>query len=455
MKTRHAPVVRRNRAPLVAVAALLLAPFSDSGARADDASPEPDAAAKPYSLHGESTFVWQANAPFRALYSGDNSLRAHGQGRETLSATMFVGLRLWRGGELYINPEMFQGFGLAGTHGLAGFPNGEAQKGGTAVPEVYLARGFVRQTFGLGGETEKVEDGPNQIAGQRDVARLTWTTGKLAPVDIFDGNSYARDPRDNFLNWSIYSHGAFDYAADQKGYGWGTVLDFNQKNWALRGGYFLEPKFSNSERFDLDIPRRGQYLLELETRHQIAGQAGKIRYLGWFARANAGNFREAVADPAFDPSGSIEATRRTRTLYGVGVSLEQAITADLGLFARASLRDGRNEVMAWTDVDRSVTAGLALKGTAWRRPDDTIGFAGVLNGLGRDYRRYLAAGGLGINIGDGQLSYRPEAVLETYYSLAVRRNVFLTLDYQFAPSPAYNADRGPVSIGAMRLHAHF
>ena len=424
-------------------------------ARAEDTPADGDPAAKPYNLHGETTLVWQGNAPFRAAYSGDNSLRAHGQGRETLSATLFLGLRLWRGGEFYLNPEMFQGFGLANTHGAGGFFNGEAQKGGTATPIGYLARGFFRQTFELGGETEKIEDAPNKLAGTQSVSRLTWTTGKLAIVDIFDVNSYARDPRDNFLNWTAYSHGAFDNAADTKGYGWGTVLELNQKHWALRGGYFLEPTFSNSERFDHDIPRRGQYLLELETRHQIAGQAGKIRYLGWFARANAGNFDQAVADPAFDASDSIAATRRTRTLYGFGISLEQAITSDLGLFARASMRDGRNEVMAWTDVDRSLSVGLSLKGTAWRRPDDTVGLVGVVNGLDKNYRRYLAAGGLGINVGDGQLSYQPEALVETYYSLALRKNVFFSLDYQLAINPAFNADRGPVSVGAMRLHAHF
>jgi high affinity Mn2+ porin len=424
-------------------------------AGAAETETNPDPALKSYNLHGESTFIGQYNAPFQARYSGQNSLNAKGEFRETASATAYLGLRLWRGGEFYINPEMFHGFGLSETHGLGAFPNGEAQKGGSDKPQLYIARAFYRQTFGFGGETEQVADAPNQLAGTQDVSRLTLTAGRMPVVDIFDGNTYARDPREDFLNWTIYSQGAFDYAADQKGYGYGIVLDFNQKQWALRGGYFMMPRYSNAENFDLDVPRRGQYLLELETRHTIGGQPGKVRILGWLSRAYAGSYREALGDPSFDGETSIEDTRRSRTLYGFGITFEQAIRDDLGVFARASWRDAHSEVMAWTDADASLSAGLSLKGTRWGRPNDVVGLAGVVNFLGNDNRDYTAAGGLGINIGDGALSYRPEAVAESYYRFALRDNVALTFDYQLALNPGYNADRGPVSIFATRLRAGF
>ena len=408
-----------------------------------------------WNFHAQTTVIGQGTPQFRSPYQGENSLNGGGQTRETWTLTPSLGLRFWRGGEFYINPELFQGFGLSGTHGLAGFTNGDAQKGGTEIPEIYLARLFFRQTFGMGGETEKMADDYNQLAGIRDIARLTVTAGKFAVTDIFDDNAFAHDPRVNFKNWSIYTAGAFDYAADQKGYVSGMVVDFNQKSWALRGGYSLQPIHSNANTLDEHYFERGQYLLEFEKRYSINAQPGKLRLLGWLSRANAGSYRQALKDPNFDGDLSIDQTHAIRTKYGFVFGLEQAISGDLGLFSRLSWADGQSEVMSFTDIDASISGGLSLKGTAWGRPKDTIGLGGAINALSDAHRDYTAAGGLGVLIGDGKLRYSEERILETFYSWQVRDPFSITFDYQFITNPAYNADRGPVSVIGTRLHAQF
>ena len=418
---------------------------------------EQPAEARTWNFHGQGTVVVQGNAPFRSLYESDNSLRSRGETKETVSATGALGLRLWSGGELYINAEAFQGFGLAQTHGLGGYSNGEAQKGGSLEPKYYIPRLFYRHTFGLGGETEKLADEFNQLAGPRDVSRLTVTAGRFSVNDIFDQNAYAHDPREHFLNYALWASGAFDYAADQRGYGAGVALDFNQKNWAIRGGYFLLPIHSNAQNLGWNLGQKAQYVAELELRYQLLSRPGILRTLGWVARANAGSYIEALAEPNFDGDQSIADTRRVRTQIGYGLNLEQSITNDLGLFARWSWRDARSEIMSWTDVDRSLAGGIALKGAAWQRPKDTIGLGAALNGLSSEHRAYTAAGGNSVTIGDGRLNYSGEKALEAYYSigLGIGHHSALTFDYQYVTNPAYNADRGPVSLFAVRLHGEF
>lgn len=415
-----------------------------------------------WSLHGQTTMIAQYAAPFHAPVSGPQSLFPGGQVVDTWSVTGYFGYKPWEGTELYYNPEPFQGFGLSQTHGLAGFPNGEAQKAGFDYPHYNTARAFVRETFGLGGEQEDLEDGQNQVASKVDVSRVTVTAGKFAIPDIFDNNTYAHDARSGFMNWSIWEGGAFDYAADQKGYTWGLAVELNQKNWAVRTGYFLEPDVPNGNDFDTRIGQRGQYVGELEERYLLFSQPGKLRLTGWVAECFCGNFNDTLANPLLNPltapatSPGIAATRQTRTEFGFIGNLEQAITDDFGVFSRLSWQNGQTEIMAWTDIDESWSFGGVMKGTSWGRPDDKIGVAGVVNGLSSAYRAYLAAGGLGINIGDGSLTnYAPEGIIEVYYSIALAKATALTFDYQFVANPAYNADRGPVSIGSVRFHTEF
>lgn len=406
-----------------------------------------------WSIHGQTTVIGQNAFRFPALYSGVNSLDYRSQLRNTLSASAFVGVRLPTGTEIYVTPEIFQGFGLSLTHGLAGFPNGEAQKSGFAYPHYNTSRLFARHVIGLGGETEQIEDGPNQVASKYDVSRITLTAGKISIPDLFDANAFSHDPRTGFLNWALMDAGAFDYVADQKGFTWGAAVELNQKDWAARIGYFLAPSEPNSNKYDTRLGRRGQYLAELEGRYSLFGQPGKLRLTAWHARAWSGNFDAAFYNAV---SGhDIAITRRARPSHGFIANLEQAVTDDLGVFSRVSWRSGTTEILAWTDIDKSVSLGGVLKGTSWGRPADRIGVAAVVNGISGAYRRYLATGGLGLNIGDGALSYRREKIVEAYYSIGLAKNTSLTFDYQHIVNPGYNADRGPVSIASARFHTEF
>ena len=412
----------------------------------------------PYSwnVRGQLTLIEQGYPAFRSPYQGTNSLTGASQIQNTTSATAFVGYRPWDGTEVYINPELMQGFGLNNTLGVAGFPNGEAQKSNFPMPRIDIARVFVRQTFGLGGEQETIEDGPNQLAGKQDISRITVTAGRFAVLDIFEGNSYSHDPRVDFLNWNMYCCGSYDVTMDKIGYTWGAAAELNQKSWAIRAGYFLVPAVSNANSYDIHISERGEYIGELELRYSLFSQPGKFRLMGWANIANMGGYADALAMPVTTPDyPDITQTRHVRTNYGFVANLEQAITADLGIFSRASWSPGRVELIGWTDCDESLSFGAVLKGSAWGRPDDKIGVAGVVEGLSSIARAYFAAGGLGILVGDGQLNYRPERILEAYYAYSVNKWATFTFDYQFIDNPGYNADRGPVSVFSGRLHAQF
>ncbi len=411
-----------------------------------------------WEIHGQTTYIQQGYPRFHALYTGENSLPPWPQSKETFTASAFLGMRLWEGGELYYNPELLQGFGLSSTVGAAGFPNGEAQKSDFIDPHYNTSRLFLRQTFGLGGEQETIESAYGQMAGKKDISRLTVQVGKFAVHDVFDNNAYAQDSRADFFNWSIWAAGAFDYAADRVGLTYGAVAEFNQKSWALRAGYFLIGDKPNSNNFDPQVFRRGGYVTEFEYRYNLFSQPGKLRLIGWLNEAFSGSFRDAVNisdTTGVDPTTVIEQIRTGHTEYGYVINLEQQVSDDVGVFGRWSWNNGKYEMSAFTDINRSLSGGVVVKGKSWGRPDDKIGIGSAINGLSNDYRAYLAAGGLGILIGDGQLNYRNEKILETFYAFSLTRGVTLTFDYQYMVDPAYNADRGPISFFAGRLHAEF
>jgi high affinity Mn2+ porin len=412
-----------------------------------------------WEIHGQTTYIQQGYPAFRSPYIGANSFTPWPQTRETWTVSASLGLRLWQGGELYYNPELLQGFGLHSTTGAAGFPNGEAQKSNFPYPHYSTSRLFLRQTVGLGGEQETVESSYGQMAGKRDVSRLTVQVGKFAVHDVFDNNTYAMDPRADFMNWSIWAAGAFDYPADKVGLGYGAVAELNQKDWALRAGYFLAANEPNAINFDMNLFTRGGYIAELETRYSLFSRPGKFRVGIWADTYFSGSYSQAIdltlISPGLDPTQAIVQTRKGRTKYGYYLNFEQSVTDEIGMFGRWSWNDGKTEIQAFTDIDSSLSVGTSVKGTAWRRPDDKFGLAGAVNALSRDHRDYLAAGGLGILIGDGRLNYRPEKIIETFYAMNMINGVMLTFDYQFIMNLAHNADRGPVSIFTARLHGEF
>ncbi len=412
-----------------------------------------------WEIHGQTTYIQQGYPAFRSPYLGENSFTPWPQTRETWTVSAFLGVRLWDGGELYYNPELLQGFGLHDTTGAAGFPNGEAPKSNFPYPHYSTSRLFLRQTFGLGGEQETVESAYGQLAGKRDVSRLTVQVGKFPVHDVFDNNAYSMDPRADFMNWSLWAAGAFDYPADKLGLGYGVTAELNQKHWALRAGYFLAPSQPNGNNFDTKLFMRGGYVTELETRYALFSRPGKFRVAVWADTYFSGSYSEAVdltvLNPGLDPTDAIVQTRKPRTKYGYYLNFEQEMSDDIGVFGRWSWNDGKNEIQAFTDIDASLSLGTSIKGKSWGRPDDRIGIAGAINSISQDHRNYLAVGGLGILIGDGRLNYDPEKVLETFYAMSMNKGMVLTFDYQFLVNPAHNADRGPISIFSARVHGEF
>jgi high affinity Mn2+ porin len=410
-----------------------------------------------YSFHAQSTVVAQGYPKLYALYSGQNSLPPDGQVRATNSTTGFFGLRLWDGGEAYVNPEIDEGYGLGDTLGLAGFSSAEAYKVGHARPYLRFQRYFARQTIGLGGESETIDPGQNLLGGSVEANRLTFTIGKYSVVDIFDDNRYAHDTRNGFLNWSVIDMGAFDYAADSWGYTEGATLEWKQDWWTARTGAFQLSITPNSEWIEPVLLRQYEVVGEIEARHQLLfDQPGKVKLLAYALTGFMGKYEDAVLNGFLtDTTPDVTQNRIKRTKVGGGINIEQPYSDTLGFFLRASMLNGRYETYEFTDIQRSLSGGFVLTGASWDRPKDAIGVAGVVNGLSGNQVQYFAAGGLGVLIGDGALNYNGEHILETYYRYSLGEGVHLTGDYQFVHNPAYNKDRGPANIFALRLHGEF
>jgi high affinity Mn2+ porin len=405
-------------------------------------------------LHGQTTFLGQYAFPFRSPYRGQNSLHPN-QARQTWDVTLYAGIRLWKGAEVWINPEVDQGFGLSDTLGLAGFPSGEAYKLGARVPYVRVHRLFLRQVVDLGGEPEGVEAGLNQFPATLTANRVVLTVGKFAVTDLFDANRYAHDPRNDFMNWALVDTGAFDYAADAWGYTYGAAAEWYQGPWTLRAGGFDLSSVPNSTELDSSF---GQFQLigEVEHRFDVLQEPGKVTVTPWLSRGRMGAYDDAVrvAQLTGRPA-DIAAVRRYRSRWGAAANLEQQVTPDWGLFLRTGFSRPDVEPYEFTDIDRTVAIGARFTGRRWQRPDDSVGIAGILNGVSKSHQAFFNAGGLGILIGDGRLPHPGlEEILETYYSLAVHA-LRVTFDYQFVDNPAYNRDRGPVSVLGLRLHAQF
>jgi high affinity Mn2+ porin len=428
--------------------------FSDPGSSASNTSVPIGPAEDIWNVHSQTTFTEQYAPPFHAPYRGQNSLDSN-VGRETADATAYLGLRLWHGAELWINPEIDQGFGLSSTLGVAGFPSAEAYKVGADYPYVRMDRAFIRQTIDLGGETRKVDAGINQFAGSQTADRLVITAGKFSVADVFDTNKYAHDPRNDFLNWAIVDTGTFDYAAEPWGYTLGVAAEWYQGNWTLRGGVFDLSILPNDLELDPHF-QQFQWVGEIERRYDLWGHPGKIAVTGFLSRGRMGTYADAIALAAITGGpADIAAVRQYRGRGGVSINLEQEITPALGAFLRAGITNGDVEPYEFTDIDRTIAAGLVLNGKPWDRPDDTFGLAGVVNGISAEHEAFFNDGGLGILIGDGVLPHPGlEQIIETYYGFPVS---FwrVTLDYQFIVNPAYNRDRGPVSVLGARLHAQF
>jgi high affinity Mn2+ porin len=423
-----------------------------------------------WNLHMQNTEIVQGYPGFHAQYSGPNSLPSGGETRETVTLDLFAGVRLWHGAEAHMDGLMWQGFGVGSTYGIEAFPNGDAYKAGTATPYFNFARLFIRQTIGLGGEQEDVPDDQLDLAGKRDISRLTFTLGRFSPLDICDYNTYANDPHTQFMNWAMMGNISWDYGQDTIGYTTGIAVELNQPKWALRYGFFQMPADKNGFTGDdqyLMSPQMGAYgpflrswamMTELERRWSIRSHPGTIRFLAWLNEADMASYSAATANLLADPGnveGDIAAARAYRYKYGFGLNWEQEIAKDVGVFSRLGWNDGREETWTFTDVNWTASLGLSVNGEIWRRPDDTFGLAGVISGASRDNQKFLEAGGVDMLDGDGALNYRPEKVLEIYYDFKIWKIFHGAFDYQFVDDPAFNSARGPVSLFGARFHWEF
>ena len=454
-----------QRALFVATAALTLAAGPLASAQSVDSSdkvsvplqPAAGAPAEPqeqrWNLHVQNTEVFQGDPGFPAAYAGPNSLAASGEAKETVSLDIMAGVRLWSGAEFHVDGLMWQGFGLSDALGVAGFPNGEAFRAGTHDPNVNLCRIILRQTFGLGGEQEPVADDPLHLAGKQDISRITITMGRMSAKDIFDNNAYANDTRSQFLNWTLLANGAWDFPADVIGFTSGLTIELNQPVWALRYGLFQVPRVQNGSALDLHVLEAWSMVTEFERRFSFNEHPGSVRLLGFCERADMGSFQDALDSPIRPANAAENNTYREK--FGFGLNMDQEITKDVGVFSRLGWNDGKTQSWCFTDVNRTASLGVSVKGSRWARPDDTFGLAGVINGLSAVAAKYYAAGGTGILVGDGTMTYGTERILETYYDAKIWKTVRLAFDYQFVTNPAYNQARGPVSIFAGRLHWEF
>jgi len=412
-----------------------------------------------WSIHGQATYIAQQKNNFNSPYYGQNSLlnKSEGDGGKSysLSATAFVGTRLWEGAEVYWNGEMFEGTPFGGQlTGLGGFQNGELQKGAYAPPIYYTARAFLRQTFGLGGGKEHIEGEANQLAGNLDKNRIVVSYGKFAALDFFDDNAYSHDGRTQFQNFAIFSMVAYAYAADTKGFTYGAVIEWYQDNYILKFARLAMPTVPNTAQLDYSLSKDYGNQVELTRSHELWGQPGAVRGLFYQQRAFMGNYQNAINQAQAtntSPPDVVNVRQAATNSWGYGFNVEQAINDDVGVFGRWSWNPGTTETQT-LDISKSLSGGVSIKGSSWARPDDTLGLGFAVNGISSSQITYLQQGGMTAFIGDGKLSYRSEQILETYYSAKVYKDLYLSADYQRIANPAYNSARGPVNFFGIRAH---
>ena len=421
-----------------------------------------------YSVHAQTTNVLQGYPRFRAHYDGPNSFPSGGKANFGSTTNLFLGLRLWEGGAVYLNPEIDAGYGLANSLGAAAYVNGAVAKVGRAAPYMRFQRYFLRQIVGLDGDekesdpdqgshSEVLESTQNQISGLVDKDRVIVTLGKFAVGDVFDDNVYAHDPTTGFLNFAFNTMGALDYAADAWGYTHGLAVEWKQDWWTARAGVFQLSTVPNGLEIEPQLFRQFMGIGELEARYELLGQPGAVKFLFFSDSGYLTRVGEAV-DYAFltgDFPPRYDVLRRRGVKTGGGINIKQQLTPTLGFFLRASMADGRYETVDYTDVDRQLSMGLVANGALWGRDDDEIGVAGAVSGLHGDRVRYFALGGRSVYIGDGALSYAGEKNMEAYYKLGFGRNIDATFDYQLLVAPAHNAARGPINVFGLRLRAAF
>jgi len=439
-----------------------------------------------WNVYGQFTYISSWKLPFKAPYTNTNvnanvnggtySLLPTAERSFTGTFSLFFGLKLWRGGEAYFVPEVIAERPLSGLHGIGGaIQNFELQKTGSATPQLYRARLFLRQTFGLGGDHVVKSSDPLQLGTVVDSRRLVISAGNFTILDVFDRNSVTGDPRQTFFNMAFMTHASYDFTSDARGYSWGGTAELYWDEWALRFGRITPPQNPNQLPTDFRIWEHYGDQMELEHDHSLFGRPGAVRLLGYRNHVITGRFDDAIA--AFDANpaenaaecpitgfnyGSKNASapdmcwvRRPNVKLGIGINLEQYVAKDIGVFLRGMYSDGNTEVDAYDPADRSLSFGAVAKGTLWDRPFDVTGVGFGMSWISDSHAKYLAMGGVDGFVGDGYLRQAAEGIVEGFYSVNLLKAVWLAADYQFLWNPGFNADRGPVHIVGAKIHAEF
>ncbi len=432
-----------------------------------------------WNAYGQFTYIYgwkqKFDAPYTNFNGSINSLLSNPEQSFTGTATLYFGVRLWKGAEAYAVPELISEKPLSQLKGLGGaIQDFELQKGGAETPTLYRSRAFLKQTVGFGGDKLTVESGPTQLGSKYDSRRLVLVAGNFSVLDFFDKNAFDIDPRQGLFNLAFLTYAAYDFASDARGYSWGAVSELYWDKWAIRYGRVTPPRDPNQLPIDWRLFKYHGDQMEAEHHHQFGSKEGIVRVLGYRNREHIGSFNEAIAAFQADPAknaaactafnyGSNNATapdlcwvRRSNVKKGIGVFAEQYVASGIGVFTRAMYSDGKTEVDAYSASDRSATFGLLGKGTLWHRTRDVTG-TGLTFGWASDpHKRYLALGGVDGFIGDGKLPHSgAETAFDLFYSLNLRKSYWLAGDYQRIANPAFNKDRGPVNILSVKLHGEF
>ena len=465
MGLRDASFSRKlSAAVLVAGCASCAGAFAQSAPQADSEDPPR------VGLHAQATYIWQVKPAFNAAYSGPNSLSPLREKSYSFTTTADLGLRLWDGAQVHLNPEGAQGVPLSNLLGAGGISNGELARGSSSTLVTYRARLFLQQRINVGGGLEALEPGFNEMGGKFAQKRWTITVGNFGLLDYFDTNPYAKDPRSQFTNWSFLTHGGWDYAADARGYTVAAMAEYRAPGWAVRAARAMQPRESNGLALDGALGRHYGDQFEVESDLPFAAPGGPLRgrVLVFRNRILAGSFADALALAGGSGGASagvpdVGLVRRDQTKTGWGLTLELPLSDDAGLFVRASRNSGNLETFAFAEIDSQWALGGQFSGASWGRSQDRVGIAYAVNGLSDTHRAYLNAGGLGFFLGDGQLNYGSERVLETYYRLTLpewgtrigKIQSALSAGFQYISNPGYNRDRGPVTTYTLRWHSEF
>ena len=431
-----------------------------------------------WNAYGQLTYISSYKPPFHAPYTNANgsinSLVPYAEHSFTGTLTLFFGLRLWRGAEVYFVPEIIAERPLSQLRGIGGaIQNFELQKTGSETPQLYRSRTYLRQTIGFGGDPVEKTSDPMQLATVVDSRRLVLTAGNFTILDMFDRNSITWDPRQTFFNMAFMTYSSWDFPSDARGYSWGGTAELYWDDWAFRIGRITPPQNPNQLPIDFRLTEYYGDEAEVEHDHKLLGKQGAVRLLAYRNRVDTGRFDDAIS--AFQADSGKNATtctgfnyvsrnakapdlcwvRRPNVKVGIGINLEQHIANDIGVFFRGMYSDGQTEVDAYNPAARSVSFGAVAKGSAWRRPFDVTGSGYGASWISQAHANYLALGGVDGFIGDGHLRQATESLVEAFYSVNLLKAIWLSADYQHIWNPGFNADRGPVNVIGGRIHAEF